>query len=191
MFTKEKQHAINMFKHYRNKVNNKKKYDEMQYKKQKLEANKYSPEATWKLSKKFMNWKSVGSQHKIISNNILLLKAIEVAECINVYFYKKIQDIIEGIDSMVWDPENCKKVMEHKTCKLSLKYPTRFEVLKILKNLSNSKCSAIDGLDNFIVKMSCDEIVNPLHHIITLSVMQEQFPQDWKKAKVLPLHKKR
>ena len=33
ILTDDKQHAITMFKYYRNKVNNKKKYDELQYKK--------------------------------------------------------------------------------------------------------------------------------------------------------------
>ena len=73
---------------------------------------------------------------------------------------------------------------------MDLGFPTKFEVLKILKNLSNSRCSAIDGLDNFIIKIASDLILDPLHHIIVLSIMQEKFPSDWKLAKVIPLHKK-
>ena len=30
----------------------------------------------------------------------------------------------------------------------------------------------------------------PVHHIITLSIMNSQFPQSWKNSKVIPLHKK-
>ena len=49
---------------------------------------------------------------------------------------------------------------------------------------------AIDELDNFSVKLAAEVIARPLHHIITLSIMQEKFPSSWKFAKVLPLHKK-
>ena len=38
--------------------------------------------------------------------------------------------------------------------------------------------------------MGADILSGPLHHIITLSLMQETFPQTWKFSKVLPLHKK-
>ena len=101
-----------------------------------------------------MNWKTVGSPHKIISGNELLAKPFDVAVCMNNYFYKKVKDIRKNINSRLW------------------------------------KCPEIDGLDNFILKISSELIVDPLHHIIVLSVMQEKFPRDWKLAKVIPLHKK-
>ena len=48
----------------------------------------------------------------------------------------------------------------------------------------------MDDLDNFSVKLAAPVIAKPLHHIITLSIMQHEFPSQWKCAKVLPLHKK-
>ena len=50
----EREEISHTFKYYRNKVNNKKKYDELNYKKMIYEENKHSAEATWKISKKFM-----------------------------------------------------------------------------------------------------------------------------------------
>ena len=61
---------------------------------------------------------------------------------------------------------------------------------KILKNLSSSKCSAVDGLDNFILEIAADIITDPMVHIINISLMQEKFPEAWKQAKIIPLHKK-
>ena len=46
--TIEQQEAWQQFKYYRNKVNNRKKYDEIKFKKEKLEEVKDSPEKTWK-----------------------------------------------------------------------------------------------------------------------------------------------
>ena len=54
--------AWRKFKIFRNKVNNKMEYDEIQYKRNKLEENINCPDKTWKLAKNFMNWKTNGSR---------------------------------------------------------------------------------------------------------------------------------
>ena len=59
-----------------------------------------------------------------------------------------------------------------------------------LENLKNSRSTSIDELDNFSVKLAADHIAHPLHHIITLSILQKTFPSAWKYSKVIPLHKK-
>ena len=187
----EKQEALNSFKYYRNKVNNRKKYDELEYKKIKYEENKHSAERTWNISKQFMNWKKTGSPHQIKSNNMVISKAYDVAETMNSFFYSKLQNIKSSIKFIKWVPTICHDIMKSKKCKVSLQVPTKHQVMKILRNLSSSKCSAIDGLDNFSLKISSEVILNPIHHIICLSIMQEKFPTEWKKAKVIPLQKKK
>ena len=60
----------------------------------------------------------------------------------------------------------------------------------LLKGLKNSRSKSVDELDSYSVKISVDHIAKPLHHIITLSLMQNKFPTAWKYTKVIPLHKK-
>ena len=48
----------------------------------------------------------------------------------------------------------------------------------------------MDKIDNYCVNVAADIIDMPLHHIITLSVMQAKFPSGWKYSKVIPLNKK-
>ena len=60
----------------------------------------------------------------------------------------------------------------------------------LLKNLKNSKSVSIDGLDNYSVKVSHKQICRPVHHLITLSLMQCKFPTSWRYSKLVPLHKK-
>ena len=60
----------------------------------------------------------------------------------------------------------------------------------MLKRVKTSTSTSIDGLDNLSVKLAADQIDVPLHHIITLSLMQNRFPECWKLSKVIPLHKK-
>ena len=71
-----------------------------------------------------------------------------------------------------------------------MKHVSVFKVNRLLKNLKNSKSTSTDDLDNFSVKVAADVIDEPLHHIITLSILQKKFPALWKYAKVIPLQKK-
>ena len=80
--------------------------------------------------------------------------------------------------------------MTGKSCKVSLKHISVEKVQKLLSNLKNRRSTAVDELDNFCVKISSKLIAKPLHHIITLSIIQRIYPTSWKYAKVVPLHKK-
>ena len=64
------------------------------------------------------------------------------------------------------------------------------KVNKLIKSLKTSRSTSVDELDNYCVKVAADIIDKPLHHIITLSVMQAKFPTGWKYSKVNPLHRK-
>ena len=80
--------------------------------------------------------------------------------------------------------------MKDKRCKLYLNHVSVSKVDMLLKNLKNSKSVSIDGLDNYSVKVSHKQICRPVHHLITLSLMQCKFPTSWRYSKLVPLHKK-
>ena len=84
----------------------------------------------------------------------------------------------------------CCSIMHNKICKLNLSHVTLSTVKKLLKGLKSSKSTSVDGLDNFAVKAGAEFIAKPLHHIVTLSIMQQRFPKLWKLTKLVPLHKK-
>ena len=60
----------------------------------------------------------------------------------------------------------------------------------IIKSLKTKKSTSLDQLDNYAIKLVADRVAAPLHHVITLSILQEKFPSEWKKAKIFPLFKK-
>ena len=186
----DEQTAWKNYKFYRNKVNNKKKYDETDFKRKKLEENIDSPEKTWKSAKSFMNWKSSGTPSQIEVGNKLITKAYLIAEVMNNFFVDKVKQIRNSMGHAGLQLSSCLKIMAGKSCKLDLAHVTEEKVRKTLSSLTNSKSLAIDELDNYSIKLAADVIAGPLHHIITLSILQQQFPTQWKYAKVLPLHKK-
>ena len=177
-------------KDYRNKVNNSKKNDEYKFKRDNIAGNLDNPTTMWGTIKGFMNWKKAGTPNQIVKDNILYTKARDVARVMNEFFVQKIRDIRSKFDGVAPNYEHCKKAMGGKKCKMHLQHVSIKKVIKVIKNLKSSKSLGVDELDSYSLKISA-EIVGPaIHHLITLSIMQNKFPEPWKYAKVLPLHKK-
>ena len=61
---------------------------------------------------------------------------------------------------------------------------------KIISSLSNSSAFGMDQIETSVIKLIKAEILPSLTHIINLSISSGKFPTDWKKSKVVPLHKK-
>ena len=80
--------------------------------------------------------------------------------------------------------------MKGRSLSISLKFITVAKVRKLLCSLKNKTSTSVDQLDNYAVKLVADHIAGPLHHVITLSIMQQKFPSSWKYTKLVPLHKK-
>ena len=100
------------------------------------------------------------------------------------------KNIVWGLGSIPADLGGCKQVMNGKNISLSLRFVTVAKVRKLLSNLKNKTSSSVDQLDNYSVRIAADLIAEPLHHVISLSLMQQKFPSGWKYTKIVPLHKK-
>ena len=183
-------YAWEQFKKYRNKVNNRKKVEEKEYKSNKIEEVADKPELVWKSAKLFMGWKSTGTPTSIKVGNELITSARKIAGHMNTFFLNKVETIRAGIPAVEFNMTKVHDIMLSKTCRLQLKHVSLSKVKKILKSLSNSRSTGIDELDNFSVKLAAELIAKPIHHIVTLSIIQKRFPNSWKYSKVIPLHKK-
>ena len=133
-----------------------------------------------------MEWKKLGPPHQLQIGNKLVTKASSIAKHMNEFFIEKVLKIRNSIRKVIPNLEICSEIMNGKKCKLSLKF-VNVDKVCILKN---TKSCAVDELDNFCVKISAHIIAQPLHHILTLSIMQNKFPTSWKYSKIVPLHKK-
>ena len=179
------------FRQVRNKVNTRKKYEEINFKREKISESLESASNTWRCAKGLMNWKSSGGPPLQLSENgRLVTNAKKIATIMNEYFVAKVSLIRDGIGHIPNSFSKCIEIMRGKSCKLDLNHVTVAEVNKILKSLKNSRSTSVDEMDSYCVKIAADIIDKPLHHIITLSILQQKFPTGWKYSKVIPLHKK-
>ena len=183
-------HAWTQYKKFRNQINNRKKSEEKTYKSNKMEEIADRPELVWKSAKSFMGWKSTGIPTQLKVDGVLVTSARKIAELMNNFFLNKVETIRAGIAFARFNMDKVHSIMVNKTCRLQLHHVSLVKVTKILKSLSNSRSTGTDELDNFSVKIAADLIAKPIHHIVTMSIMQKKFPQGWKYSKVIPLHKK-
>ena len=138
-----------------------------------------------------MNWNSTsGPPRQLSIDGKLISKASIMASKDNSFFLNKVETIQRGIQSVPISLSSCLRIMKGKQCKLAIEHVTVAKVLKLLKSLNNSKSLGIDELDNYSIKIAAEVIAQPLHHLITLSIMQCKFPSSWKYSKIIPLHKK-
>ena len=153
-----------------------------------------SPDQVWGVAKKFMDWSAPGppSQLEVLVDKKITLytKASYLAKAMNEYFIDKVKNIVKGLKNVPQDMTGCRKIMNGRKLSISMKFVTVKKVRKILGSLKNKKSTSLDLLDNFAVKLAADHIAGPLHHVITLSIMQQKFPSSWKLTKIVPLHKK-
>ena len=175
------------YKRFRNMINNRKKYEEQHFKIDKMTEVADSPDIVWKSAKSFMGWKSKGTPTQLNIANKLVTSAKLIAQSMNEFFIDKVRMIREGMASVPFDFNKVEEIMMNKNCKMRLSHVSLLKVKKILKSLSNSRSTGIDELDNFSVKLAAEYISQPIHHIVTLSIMQSKFPSGWKFSKVLPL----
>ena len=165
--------AWKKFTEVRNKVTNRKRYEEVNFKSGKMAESTDSPSNTWRTAKSFMDWDQSGEPpHQIRVGSKLITKASLIASEINSFFIQKVRNIREGIMYLPNTFLQCKNIMRDKKSKLRIKHVSVAKINKLLRNLKNSRSTSIDELDNFCVKISADLIDRPLHHIITLSIIQ-------------------
>ena len=179
------------FKRLRNTINNRRKSEEIKYKTKCINQTLSSPSDTWKTAKQFMGWcNKSGPPTQLNSEGRLIKKAADIASEMNHFFMDKIRRIQESIAYVPNSFDACKNLMARKNCTLSLQHVTLSKVNRLLKTLKTNKSCSIDQLDNYSVKIAADIIDKPIHHIVTLSVLQQRFPSTWKLSKIIPLHKK-
>ena len=80
--------------------------------------------------------------------------------------------------------------MVGRSCSFRLSEVHPEEVEKIISKLKNSSSFGLDLIDTKVIKLIKHEILPSITHVINLSISSKKFPDHWKSAKIIPLHKK-
>ena len=70
------------------------------------------------------------------------------------------------------------------------KFVSVSRVIKLLNGLSNCKATGLDKISGRILKVAANSIAPSLTHIFNHGLISNCFPDEWKMARLVPIHKK-
>ena len=142
-----------------------------------------SPKSYWFISKTFLNNKKIPCFPRSFHDDKFITNFKEKAEIFNNFFAKQCSLININSDLLL--------VLSKKTHKsLSTIHFTSDDILKIIKNLEPYKAHGHDMISIRMIKICDASICKPLELIFRSCLENGKFPTEWKKANVVPTHKK-
>ena len=105
---------------------------------------------------------------------------------LSLFEVKKFANNIPSPNTSVHDYNKC---IMYSAKSLVMSPTNKYEILTIVKNLTNKSSSGCDDISNSMLKKIIDNIVEPLVIIFNKSLSTGIFPVAMKQADVVPLHK--
>ena len=142
-----------------------------------------SPKAYWSMLKTILNNKKIPCIPPIYHRKNYITDFKEKAQIFNNFFAKQCT-LVENTSKLPTDSFKRTKNL------LSTISFTKDDIAKIIKNLNPNKAHGFDMISIRMLKICGDSILKPLELIFKSCIESGKFPIEWKKANVVPVHKK-
>ena len=179
------------YKSIRNSVNSILRREKESWQRIKLQEISGDSRSTWQNIKSWLGWRTGGPPTKLIENGELHSKPKKLANIMNNYFIEKVRNLRNNLPDTPEDPlELTRRIMSNRSSSFQLQPVHPEEIAKIISSLKSTKSCGYDNIDSYVIKLAKVELTPVITHIINISISNSSFPTVWKKAKVIPLHKK-
>ena len=178
---------LNNYKIYKRELSRLMKIAEREYYNNLIDDNKNNMRKIWLVIKDVINKKrscKLPGQFKF--GDLLVTDRTVIANKFNSYFANVGIDLAKKIPSTNVSPVSY--IQKSNLGTIFLQKVERSEIEKIVKSLKNVSAGC-DDIHSKIVKSTYNLFIEPLKHVLSLSMEQGFFPDEMKLAKVVPLHK--
>ena len=167
----------------RNSANKMVKQAKEDFIKENLEDNNNNAKKFWEHINKLLPKKTANNTINIIDENNLPITKENVANYINTYFVGIGEELARKFDS------NNTPIYDQLDSVMNNIETTQVEVLELCKDININKSSAIEYVSSKILKDAFIILSKKLTTCFNLSFATGIFPDEWKLAKITPLHK--
>ena len=148
-----------------------------------LNDPKTAPKTYWKILKTFVNGTKIPLIHPLLVGNQLVTDFLVKANLFNDYFGQQCTTVDN--DSSI--SPNITFATEQKLS--TLEFCTD-DIVKIIKSLDPNKAHGHDEISIRMIKLCATSISKPLSVLFRNCFQNQCFPKEWKKANIVPVHKK-
>ena len=178
---------IKKYKEYKSVLNKTIKESERSHYQNVLNENRKNTRKMWAILKTIINKKKTNQvpDQFIIDNHVVTNKQT-IAKKFNQFFTNVGKDLAKKIPTTSVDPLTYLKHPNPHT--IYLHDVTENEVIKLITNLKNSS-PGNDAIHAKVFKTCFPQFLEPLVHVLNLSIQQGFFPNEMKIAKIIPIYK--
>ena len=142
-----------------------------------------APKTYWSILKSFVNGKKIPLIPPILVKDQLVTNFLEKANLFNEFFTQQC-NTIENDSTLPSD------LVFETTERISSFDISKDDITKIIRSLDPNKDHGHDGIFIRMLKLCASSISKPLFLLFKHSLENECFPNEWKKANIVPIHKK-
>jgi hypothetical protein len=178
---------LERYKDYKRLLNRLMKKAERQHYHDLMESNKYNTKKLWTILKDIINKKkshSLPTKFKI--GDTIITDKTTIANSFNDYFINIGNNLTRNICESNHDPLTYMSGSNPNS--LFISEVQQHEVRKIILSLKEAS-AGWDGMHAKVIRRTFEFYIEPLTHVLNLSLSQGFFPTELKLAKVIPLHK--
>ena len=176
-----------LYKSYKNKLNNLLLNAEKEHYEKLMDQYKYNLKRSWSLLKEVINRKKASSScSRFLINNVVTNDKQNIANGFNSFF----TNVGPSLASKIPTDSRCPSIFlkNRVSNSIVINEVVSHEVTIIIKNLKEGS-SGWDGVSASILKKTYDSFIQPLTHVLNISITNGVFPNELKVARVVPLFK--
>ena len=178
---------IQHYKTYRNKLNSLLRKCERIHYDELLRQNKNNLAKSWKLIKEIINRKKQDSlSDKYVINGKIENNKNKISNSFNEYYVNVGKNLAKQIPSVSKEATSyISSVLHHSMLILPV---DNNEIINVVKSLKET-CAGHDGIIAKVLKITYNSFVEPLCHVLNLSLTNGYFPDQLKLSQVVPVFK--
>ena len=178
------------YKQLRNKVNNTCKRLKREYYTEKIKASEGNLKQTWEIINKLVNQRSKTTIISSLSDgNKLILNPQDIANKMNSFFC----NVGDQLSNEIPNAKNSllEGSINVNPGDLSFLFSPILpqQVIRAMNKFKTSRSFGLDLISSYFLKLGMPILASPLSQIFNISMSQGIFPDDWKAARVAPVHK--